>query len=144
MYHSLLKKLYLIPLSHQRAQIKFTIWRSKRSKIGLQNCLNTLSSYCSTWVLCINQKTTKFIWSFINALRIVSNLISISTMSLLKFVSILIWTHSFLQRVPFYWQLINWKNRPLTLLSVVENTHISANYLHSFDIMILSNFAIWQ
>ena len=32
-----------------------------RSKIGLQNCLNTLSSYCSTWLLstCINPKKTK-------------------------------------------------------------------------------------
>ena len=30
-----------------------------RSKIGLQNCLNTLSSYCSTWLLSINPQKTK-------------------------------------------------------------------------------------
>ena len=30
-----------------------------RSKIGLQNCLNALSSYCETWMLKINPKKTK-------------------------------------------------------------------------------------
>ena len=30
-----------------------------RSKIGLQNCLNALSSYCQTWMLKINPKKTK-------------------------------------------------------------------------------------
>ena len=30
-----------------------------RSKIGLQNCLNTLSSYCEAWMLKINPKKTK-------------------------------------------------------------------------------------
>ena len=30
-----------------------------RSKIGLQDCLNTLSSYCRTWMLSINPKKTK-------------------------------------------------------------------------------------
>ena len=30
-----------------------------RSKIGLQNCLNALSSYCETWMLKINPKKTQ-------------------------------------------------------------------------------------
>ena len=30
-----------------------------RSKIGLQNCLNTLSSFCNSWMLDINSKKTK-------------------------------------------------------------------------------------
>ena len=30
-----------------------------RSKLGLQNCLNVLSSYCETWMLKINPKKTK-------------------------------------------------------------------------------------
>ena len=30
-----------------------------RSKIGLQNCLNTLESFCSTWLLEVNLKKTK-------------------------------------------------------------------------------------
>ena len=30
-----------------------------RSKIGLQNCLNMLSSYCNSWMLSINPKKTK-------------------------------------------------------------------------------------
>ena len=30
-----------------------------RSKLGLQNCLNALSSYCETWMLKINPKKTK-------------------------------------------------------------------------------------
>ena len=30
-----------------------------RSKIGLQHCLNTLHSYCETWMLKINPKKTK-------------------------------------------------------------------------------------
>ena len=30
-----------------------------RSKTGLQNCLNTLSSYCKTWRLKVNPKKTK-------------------------------------------------------------------------------------
>ena len=30
-----------------------------RSKLGLQNCLNKLSSYCNTWMLKINSKKTK-------------------------------------------------------------------------------------
>ena len=30
-----------------------------RSKLGLQNCLNKLSSYCNTWMLKINPKKTK-------------------------------------------------------------------------------------
>ena len=30
-----------------------------RSKIGLQNCLNSLSSYCSTWLLSINPNLKK-------------------------------------------------------------------------------------
>jgi len=30
-----------------------------RSKTGLQNCLNTLSSYCKTWMLKVNTKKTK-------------------------------------------------------------------------------------
>lgn len=30
-----------------------------RSKTGLQNCLNTLSSYCKTWMLKVNPKKTK-------------------------------------------------------------------------------------
>ena len=30
-----------------------------RSKPGLQNCLNTLSSYCKTWMLKVNPKKTK-------------------------------------------------------------------------------------
>lgn len=30
-----------------------------RSKIGLQNCLNTLSSYCEAWMLKINPKKRK-------------------------------------------------------------------------------------
>ena len=30
-----------------------------RSRIGLQNCLNTLSSYCKSWMLNINPKKTK-------------------------------------------------------------------------------------
>ena len=32
-----------------------------RSKVGLQNCLNTLSSYCNSWMLKINPKKTKII-----------------------------------------------------------------------------------
>ena len=32
-----------------------------RSKIGLQNCLNTLSSFCNSWMLDINSKKTKVI-----------------------------------------------------------------------------------
>ena len=32
---------------------------SSRSKVGLQNCLNTISFYCSTWMLSINPKKTK-------------------------------------------------------------------------------------
>ena len=35
-----------------------------RSKIGLQNCLNTLSSFCNSWMLDINSKTTKVLRSF--------------------------------------------------------------------------------
>ena len=31
------------------------------SKLGLQNCLNKLSSYCNSWVLKINPKKTKII-----------------------------------------------------------------------------------
>ena len=30
-----------------------------RSKLGLQNCLNKLSSYCNSWMLKINLKNTK-------------------------------------------------------------------------------------
>ena len=30
-----------------------------RSKLGLQNCLNVLSSYCNSWMLRINPKKTK-------------------------------------------------------------------------------------
>ena len=30
-----------------------------RSKLGLQNCLNKLSSYCNSWMLKINPKNTK-------------------------------------------------------------------------------------
>ena len=30
-----------------------------RSKLGLQNCLNVLSSYCNSWILRINPKKTK-------------------------------------------------------------------------------------
>ena len=30
-----------------------------RSKTGLQNCLNTLSSHCKTWMLKVNPKKTK-------------------------------------------------------------------------------------
>ena len=30
-----------------------------RSKLGLQNCLNKLSSYCNSWMLKINPKKTK-------------------------------------------------------------------------------------
>jgi len=30
-----------------------------RSKTGVQNCLNTLSSYCKTWMLKVNPKKTK-------------------------------------------------------------------------------------
>ena len=30
-----------------------------RSKLGLQNCLNTLSSFCNSWMLDINSKKTK-------------------------------------------------------------------------------------
>ena len=30
-----------------------------RSKLGLQNCLNVLSSYCKSWMLTINPKKTK-------------------------------------------------------------------------------------
>ena len=30
-----------------------------RSKIGLQNCLDTLSSFCNSWMLDINSKKTK-------------------------------------------------------------------------------------
>ena len=30
-----------------------------RSKIGLQSCLNTLSSFCNSWMLDINSKKTK-------------------------------------------------------------------------------------
>ena len=30
-----------------------------RSKLGLQNCLNKLSSYCNSWVVKINHKKTK-------------------------------------------------------------------------------------
>ena len=30
-----------------------------RSKIGLQNCLNTLSSFCNSWMLDINSKKTE-------------------------------------------------------------------------------------
>ena len=30
-----------------------------RSKLGLQNCLNVLSSYCNSWMLRINSKKTK-------------------------------------------------------------------------------------
>ena len=30
-----------------------------RPKVGLQNCLNTLSSYCNSWMLKINPKKTK-------------------------------------------------------------------------------------
>ena len=30
-----------------------------RSKLGLQNCLNMLSSYCNSWMLKINPKKTK-------------------------------------------------------------------------------------
>ena len=32
---------------------------TSRSKIGLQNCLNTLSSFCNSWMLDINSKKTK-------------------------------------------------------------------------------------
>ena len=32
-----------------------------RSKIGLQNCLYTLSSFCNSWMLDINSKKTKVI-----------------------------------------------------------------------------------
>ena len=32
-----------------------------RFKIGLQNCLNTLSSYCNSWMLKINTKKTKIV-----------------------------------------------------------------------------------
>ena len=32
-----------------------------RSKVGLQNCLNELSSYCNSWMLRINPKKTKII-----------------------------------------------------------------------------------
>ena len=32
-----------------------------RSKTGLQNCLNTLSSFCTSWMLKINPKKTKII-----------------------------------------------------------------------------------
>ena len=32
-----------------------------QSKVGLQNCLNTLSSYCNPWMLKINPKKTKII-----------------------------------------------------------------------------------
>ena len=32
---------------------------SSRSKLGLQNCLNVLSSYCNSWMLRINPKKTK-------------------------------------------------------------------------------------
>ena len=32
-----------------------------RSKLGLQNCLNKLSSYCNSWMLKINPKKTKII-----------------------------------------------------------------------------------
>ena len=30
-----------------------------RSKTGLQNCLNTLATYCNTWMLSVNPKKTK-------------------------------------------------------------------------------------
>ena len=39
-----------------------------RSKVGLQNCLNTLSSYCVSWMLETNPKKTK-IMIFQNAKR---------------------------------------------------------------------------
>ena len=32
---------------------------SSRSKTGLQNCLNTLSLFCTSWMLKINHKKTK-------------------------------------------------------------------------------------
>ena len=35
-----------------------------RSKTGFQNCLNTLSSFCTSWILKINPKKTKFIMVF--------------------------------------------------------------------------------
>ena len=44
-----------------RHQIKlfYTQMILTRSKIGLQNCLETLSSYCRSWMLNINPKKTK-------------------------------------------------------------------------------------
>ena len=40
-----------------------------RSKIGLQNCLNTLSSFCNSWMLDINSKKTKVMVQFKNERR---------------------------------------------------------------------------
>ena len=34
-----------------------------RSKVGLLNCLNTLSSFCNSWVLKIDPKKTKIMIS---------------------------------------------------------------------------------
>ena len=45
-------KLHSLLYSHDLAILS-------RSKIGLQNCLNTLSSYCSTWLLSINPNLKK-------------------------------------------------------------------------------------
>ena len=48
----------------KRYQIEFAFYADdliiiSPSKIGLQNCLNTLSSFCNSWMLDINSKKTK-------------------------------------------------------------------------------------
>ena len=69
--HFVFKKFYLIPLSRlpNGAKLNSLLYADdlvilSRSKIGLQNCLNTLSFYCSTWMLSINPKKTNKVMIF--------------------------------------------------------------------------------
>ena len=59
LYINNLSYLFEITLSDNSLLYADDLILLSRSKTGLQNCLNTLSSYCKTWMLKVNPKKTK-------------------------------------------------------------------------------------
>ena len=109
-----------------------------RSKIGLQNCLNMLSSYCNSWMLSINPKKTKVMIFQKRAKRCTEYSFHFDNENIE-----VVQNYAYLETLisstgNFSLALDKLKEKALHALSASENTHISAICPHSLQINFLT------
>ena len=105
-----------------------------RSKIGLQNCLNTLSSYCNTWMLSINPKKTKVMIFQKPAKKLIESNLHIDNEPV-EVVQNYTYLGTLISSMGnFSLALDKLKEKALHALFSLRNTQISANYLQTLRI----------